>query len=154
MLGGFVGAKSWKHLEATRLLAIQELTAGWREASTIETLIRLQDVVAKFDGVFEKVVPQDVEIAAFMEWKPSQLHRNTSPVLIGKTLFHQLFGYEGTSRPRLDLLCDGRTYPLEDWIDTDDPELMARMEAVFERMEQQLLEKDLPPPPDHGPDPE
>ena len=83
-----MGAKSWQHLEATRLLAIQEL--AHQEASTIESLIgSLREVVAKFDGVFEKVVPRDVEMAAFMEWKPSQVYRKTSEVLLGKVAVPQ-----------------------------------------------------------------
>lgn len=74
-------------------------------------------------------------------------------VLVGKTLFHKLFGYEGTSRPRFDLLLSREDLPLEDWIDTDDPELVARMAAVFDRIEDQLLDKELPPP-DRGPNPD
>lgn len=152
LLEGLVGAPSWQHLEATRLLAIQEL--AWRESSTIETLVgSLREVVAKFDGVFQKVIPRDIEQAAFMEWLPSQVYRKTSEVLLGKTLFHKLFGYEGEDRPLLDLLLSRQDLPLEDWIDTDDPELMERVGAVFDRIEQQLEDRPMPPPPLSGPDP-
>lgn len=149
VLEGLVGAPSWRHLEATRLLAIQEL--AWREASTIEHLVgELRDVVAKFDGVFESVVPRDVEMAAFMEWKPSQVYRKTSDVLLGKTLFHHLFDHEAPPRPSLSLLLSRDDLPLEDWIDTDDPELMKRVVAVYDRIEDQLEKKKMPPPPDDG----
>ncbi len=147
VLEGLVGAPSWRHLEATRLLAIQEL--AWREASTIEQLVgELRDVVAKFDGVFESVVPRDVEMAAFMEWKPSQVYRKTSDVLLGKTLFNHLFDRQDRPRPGLSLLLSRGDLPLEDWIDTDDPELMKRVVAVFDRIEDQLENKKMPPPPD------
>lgn len=103
-----VGAKSWKHLEATRLLAIQEL--AYREASTIETLIgSLREVVAKFDGVFAEVVPGDVEMAAFMEWKSSQVYRKTSEVLLGKALFHKALDDDNKPRGRLDCSSHGKT---------------------------------------------
>jgi transcriptional regulator with XRE-family HTH domain len=154
MLERFVGAKSWQHLEATRLLAIQEL--AYREASTIESLIgSLREVVAKFDGVFEEVVPRHVEMAAFMEWKPSQVYRKTSEVLLGKALFHNAFDDENDfRRHRLDLLLSREDLPLEDWIDTEDKELLSRVAAVFDRIEEQLRDKELPPPPDRVPDPE
>jgi hypothetical protein len=153
MLERFVGAKSWQHLEATRLLAIQEL--AYQEASTIESLIgSLREVVAKFDGVFEKVVPSDVGMAAFMEWKPSQVYRKTSEVLLGKALFHKAFDDEDDCRRhRLDLLLSREDLPLEDWIDTEDQELLSRVAAVFDRIEEQLRDKDLPPPPDRVADP-
>ncbi|MEA2971598.1 MAG: hypothetical protein QOG82_56 [Actinomycetota bacterium] len=146
VLESLVGAPSWRHLEATRLLAIQEL--AWKEASTIEHLVgELRNVVAKFDGVFAKVVPVDVEMAAFMEWKPSQVYRKTSEVLLGRALFHEVLHDEESSRPLLDLLLSREDLPLEDWIDTDDPELVALMAAVYDRIEDQLADKEIPHPP-------
>ncbi len=140
------GSPSWRHFEASRLLALQEL--AFREASTIETLVgALREVVEKFDGVFERSVPQDVEQAAFMEWLPSQVYRRTSEVLVGKELFHKVFNWERPSLPRVQLVLDRLDLPLEDWIDTDDPELMERAGAFFERLEEQLADKEIPAPP-------
>src|SRR5207253_1998362 len=122
---------------------------AWHEAGTIERLVGvLRDVVAKFDGVFAEVVPKNIEIAAFMEWKPSQVYRKTSEVLLGRALFHQvLHDDDGPDRPLLDLLLSREDLPLEDWIDTDDPELIALVAAVYDRIEDQLADKEIPPPP-------
>lgn len=140
-------APSWQHFEASRLLALQEL--AYREAGTIEQLIgALRDVVVKFDGMFERVVPRDVEQAAFMEWLPSQVYRRTSEVLLGKEIWRGLHGVDQPSRPRVGLLLDRLDLPVEDWIDTDDPELRKRVEAVFDRIEEQLADREIPPPPD------
>jgi hypothetical protein len=87
-------------------------------------------------------------VAAFMEWKPSQVYRKTSEVLLGKALFHQvLHDDDGHSRPLLDLLLSREDLPLEDWIDTDDPELVSLMAAVYDRIEHQLADKEIPHPP-------
>jgi hypothetical protein len=111
--------------------------------------------VAKFDGVFAKVGARDVETAVFMEWKPTQVYRKTSEVLLGKALFHKALDNEDDfRRHRLDLLLSREDLPLEDWIDTDDPELLSRVAAVFDRIEDQLRDKELPPPPDSVADPE
>ena len=82
----------------------------------------LREVVEKFDGVFETSVPQDVGQAAFMEWLPSQVYRRTAEVLLGKELYHKVFNWERASLPRVRLVLDRLDLPLEDWIDTDDPE--------------------------------
>jgi transcriptional regulator with XRE-family HTH domain len=147
VLEDLVGVPSWRHLETNRQLAIQEL--AWHEAGTIERLVgELRDVVAKFDGVFAEVVPQNLEMAAFMEWKPSQVYRKTSEMLLGRALFHQvLHDDDGPDRPLLDLLLSREDLPLEDWIDTDDPELIALVAAVYDRIEDQLADKEIPPPP-------
>ena len=140
-------APSWRHFEASRLLALQEL--AYREAGTIEQLIgALRDVVVKFDGMFARVVPRDVEQAAFMEWLPSQVYRRTSEVLLGKEIWRGLHGVDQPSRPSVGLLLDRVDLPIEDWIDTDDPELRKRVEAVFDRIEEQLADREIPPPPE------
>lgn len=107
----------------------------------------MREVVEKFDGVFETSVPQDVEQAAFMEWLPSQVYRRTSEVLVGKELFHKVVNSERPSLPRVQLVLDRLDLPLEDWIDTDDPELMERAAAFFDRLEEQLAAKEIPAPP-------
>jgi transcriptional regulator with XRE-family HTH domain len=143
------GAPSWRHWEATRMLALQEF--AYQEASTIEQLIgALREVVAKFDGVFERALPENIEQAAFMEWLPSQVYRRTSEVLLGKEFWRRLFDWESPSRPRLDLLLNRRDLPLEEWIDTDDPVLVERAAALFDRIEEQLAEKEMPPPPEEA----
>ena len=44
-------------------------------------------------------------------------------------------------------MLDRLELPLEDWIDTDDPELMETAAALFERLEEQLADKEIPAPP-------
>lgn len=150
---GLVGSNSWKHLEATRLLAIEEL--AWRKAGKIERLVAdMRAVLADFDGAFTPLVPPDVEQAAFEEWKPSQVYRKTSEVLLGRKLFRHLYNYEAPSRPALGLLLSREDLPLEDWIDVDDPELLNRVAAVYDRIEEQLADTKMPPPPDDGPNPD
>jgi hypothetical protein len=61
---------------------------------------------------------------------------------------------DGFRGHRLDLLPSREDLPLEDWIDTDDPELLSGVAAVFDRIEDQLRDKQLPPPPDRVADPE
>lgn len=149
VLEDLTGAPSWRHLEETRQLAIQEL--AWREASAIERLVgELREVVAKFDGVFAGVVPKDIETAAFMAWKPSQVYRKTSEVLLGRSLYERLFDAEDDSRPLLDLVLSRDDLPLEDWIDTDDTELLELVAAVYDRIEAQLSEREIPLPPEPG----
>ena len=135
---------SWRHFEATRQLALQEL--AYQEATTIETLVgALREVVEKFDGVFARSVPQDVEQAAFMEWLPSQVYRRTSEVVLGREIWRKLFGEEEPPRPRLVRFLDQLDVPLEEWIDTDDPVLVERIKAVFDRIEEQITDADTPP---------
>ncbi len=89
-----------------------------------------------------------------MEWKPTQVYRKTSEVLWGKALFYKAFdGEDDFRRHRLDLLLSREDLPLEDWIDTEDRELLSRVAAVFDRIEDQLRDKELPLPPDRVPDP-
>lgn len=146
ILGSLIGATSWQHLEETRLLAIQEL--GYREVGTIERLIGdMRDLVGKFDGVLARTISGNVEMAAFMDWKPTQVYRKTSEVILGRAMFG-LVNDQETSRPWLGLLLSREDLPLEDWIDTDDPELRARVVAVFDQIEHQLSDKEMPPPPD------
>jgi len=135
---------SWRHFEATRQLALQEL--AYREATTIESLVgALREVVEKFDGVFARSVPQDVEQAAFMEWLPSQVYRRTSEVLLGKEIWRKLFNGEEPPRPRFIRFLDQLDVPLEEWIDTDDPVLIERIKAVFDRIEEQITDADAAP---------
>ena len=143
---------SWRHFEATRQLALQEL--AFREATTIEKLIgALREVVEKFDGVFEAAVPQDVEQAAFMEWLPSQVYRRTSEVLIGKEMWRKLHNWQQPSRPRLGRVLDRLDLPLEEWINTDNPKVVACAEALFGAIEEDLADKEIPPPPEPEPAP-
>jgi hypothetical protein len=70
---------------------------------------------------------------------PSRRSRPSSP----GPILHD----EESSRPLLDLLPSREHLPLEDWIDTDDPELVALMGAVYNRIEDQLADKEIPHPP-------
>jgi hypothetical protein len=45
------------------------------------------------------------------------------------------------------LLLDRLDLSLEDWIDIDDPVLVERASAFFERLDEQLADKEIPPPP-------
>jgi hypothetical protein len=146
VLESLVGAPSWRRLEATRLLAIQEL--AWKEASTIEHLVgELRNVVAKFDGVFARVVPVDVEMDAFMEWKPSQVYRKTSEVLLGKALFHQVLHDEESSRPLLDLLLS-REGSAVGGLDRHRRSRARRADGCrVDRIEDRLADKEIPHPP-------
>ena len=58
--------------------------------------------------------------------------------------------WESPSRPNLGLLLNRRDLPLEEWIDTDDPVLVERAAALFDRIEEQLAEKEMPPPPEEA----
>lgn len=147
VLESVFGAPSWRHFEASRMLALQEL--AFKEASTIEQLIgALREVVEKFDGVFERSVPRDIEQAAFMEWLPTQVYRRTSEVLLGREIWGKVIAKELADRPLFELLLERHDLPLEEWIDTDDPVLRERAAAFFDRIEEQLQDKDIPPPPE------
>ena len=127
------------------MLAIQEL--AWKEASTIEHLVgELRDVVAKFDGVFSKVVPVDSRWPRSWSGSRARSTARRPRSCWAKPCSTRCSTTRESSRPLLDLLLSREDLPLEDWIDTDDPELVSLMAAVYDRIEDQLADKEIPHP--------
>jgi len=123
---------SWEHFSTTRQEAL--LSAVDAEANEIERMLgELGRVMERFEKF---------SIKTFMATHPRQVYRDISQVLIGEKVFRNVIGELDRQEPgRNDALVAAMGSPaLEGAFDLDDPELVGRLGAVFDRVEETLAQ--------------
>jgi transcriptional regulator with XRE-family HTH domain len=132
--GGFPAELSWKHFQRSREEALFELVE--EETSDIERLMGdLRRVVARFDDLSQR---------SHYASHPRKVYRAISHSLIGEAVFAKVLQ---TSDPaddgRYTLLRSRIPSPeaIETAVDLDDPEIVQRLAAVYDRAEELLQER-------------
>lgn len=127
---GFPGEVSWEHFERVRREALVALVE--QESGEVERLVgELAGVLAKFE---------DFGLKAYMAAHPPRVYKEISASLLGERAFRALrtADREGGRYTRLlnATLQGGRA--IEDAFDVEDPVLVERLAAVFDRVEERL----------------
>ncbi len=132
--GGFPAGLSWEHFQRSREEALFELVE--EETSDIERLMGdLRRVVARFDDLSQR---------SHYASHPRKVYRAISHSLIGEAVFHKVLqASDPADDGRYTLLRSRIPSPeaIETAIDLDDPEIVQRLAAVYDRAEELLQER-------------
>ena len=133
-VGGFPADLTWRHFQRAREEALFALVE--EETSEIERLLGdLGRVLSRFDDLSQR---------AHYWSHPRAAYRAISHSLIGEDVFRRVLDSHDLAEDGRYTLLRARTASpeaIEDAVDLDDPEMVARLAAVYDRAEELLRQK-------------